>query len=130
MGLFDFGKKMVKGYDKVKTKEKMTYDELYDAIKDATFEAGEPFITGEGFMRCIQFPPTGKYKLQVAIAGKTITVAKIYNGLGGLAQESVGDVLTDGWYTGVNKENREQNEMSWKVAEVIKTKLQEKGLAD
>ncbi len=130
MGLFDFAKKMTKGYDKVKTKEKMTYDELYEVIKTGTFEAGEPFITGEGFMRCIQFPPTGKYKLQVAITGKTITVAKIYNGLGGLASETVGDVVTDGWYTGLNEENLEQNEMTWKVAEVIKTMLQDKGLAE
>ncbi len=129
MGLFDFGKKMVKGYDKVKSNKKLTYDELLEIMKDGTYEAGEPFITGSGFMRCIQFPPGDLYKLQVAISGTTITVAKIPNGAAGFAKEAALDVVTDGWFSSVNGENLEQNEMSWKITAEIKRLLENKGLA-
>ncbi len=129
MGLFDFGKKMVKGYDKVKTTEKLTYEELYEVIKDGTFSGGKPFLTGSGIMHCIQFPTTGKYKLQIAITGKTITVSKIYDGLGGMAAEGIGDALTGGWFSSLNQENLEQNEASWEVAAEIKRLLEAKGLA-
>ncbi len=129
MGLLDFSKKMFKGYDKVKTTQKMTYDELLVEMQAGTYDAGEPFITGEGFMRCIQFPPSGMYKIQVAISGKTITVAKIYDGVGGFAQETIGDVVTDGWFKSLNSENLDQNELTWAVAAEIKRLLEAKGLA-
>ncbi len=129
MGFFDFAKKATKGYDKVKTKEKMTYDELIEIMKEGKYPVGEPFITGTGIMRCIQFPPTGKYKIQIAVTGKTITVAKIYSGVGGLVEETVGDVVTDGWYGSLNNENMEQNEATWVVAAEIKRLLEAKGLA-
>jgi len=91
MGFFDSfksgAKDVFKGYDKVKLKEKITYDELYEIMKDETYSVGKPEITGSGLMRCIQFPAVDKYKIQIAITSKTITISKIYSGAGGLAKE-------------------------------------------
>ena len=93
MGFFDSfksgAKDVFKGYDKVKLKEKITYDELYEIMKDETYSVGKPEITGSGLMRCIQFPAVDKYKIQIAITSKTITISKIYSGAGGLAKEII-----------------------------------------
>lgn len=71
IGFFDSfksgAKDVFKGYDKVKLKEKITYDELYEIMKDETYSVGKPEITGSGLMRCIQFPAVDKYKIQIAI---------------------------------------------------------------
>ena len=44
MGFFDSfksgAKDVFKGYDKVKLKEKITYDELYEIMKDETYSVG------------------------------------------------------------------------------------------
>ena len=68
MGFFDSfksgAKDVFKGYDKVKLKDKITYDELYEIMKDETYSVGKPEITGSGLMRCIQFPAVDKYKIQ------------------------------------------------------------------
>ena len=83
MGFFDSfksgAKDVFKGYDKVKLKDKITYDELYEIMKDETYSVGKPEITGSGLMRCIQFPAVDKYKIQIAITSKTITISKIYS---------------------------------------------------
>lgn len=75
MGFFDSfksgAKDVFKGYDKVKLKDKITYDELYEIMKDETYSVGKPEITGSGLMRCIQFPAVDKYKIQIAITSKT-----------------------------------------------------------
>ena len=48
MGFFDSfksgAKDVFKGYDKVKLKEKITYDELYEIMKDETYSVGKPEI--------------------------------------------------------------------------------------
>ena len=71
MGFFDSfksgAKDVFKGYDKVKLKEKITYDELYEIMKDETYSVGKPEITGSGLMRCIQFPAVDKYKIQISL---------------------------------------------------------------
>ena len=57
MGLFGSIKKAAddtcKGYDKVKTNKKMTYEELYEVIKDGNFAVGKPALVGKGIMHCI-----------------------------------------------------------------------------
>lgn len=125
MGIF---KKYFKGYEKTKTTHKLTYEELYEVIKEGNFPCGEPFLTGKGIMHCIQFPPANKYLLQVAITGKTITVSKIYNGVGGLAKEAIGDSVTDGWFSMLNGENVDLNKMTEIITVEISRLLDEKGL--
>ena len=105
MGLFKDVKKGIKTYNKVKVKRKMTYDELYEIIKDGEYPLAQPEITGKGMMRAIRFDSTGKYQIMVAISGKTIAVSKVNSGVGSFAQEMVGDALTDGWFKILNKEN-------------------------
>lgn len=117
-----------KGYDKIKTNKKLTYDELYEFIKDGNFEIGKPEISGSGIMRCIRFPEVDKYQIQIAITGQTITTSKIYSGAGGLLKESVGDALTNGWYNGINKENIDLNKMTRTINEEIARILKEEGL--
>ena len=130
MGFFDSfksgAKDVFKGYDKVKLKEKITYDELYEIMKDETYSVGKPEITGSG---CIQFPAVDKYKIQIAITSKTITISKIYSGAGGLAKEMIGDVFTDGMYDIVNKENIDLNRATREVGEKLKVLLEKRGLA-
>lgn len=41
----------------VKTKQKYTIEELYEAIKDAEFTAGTPELTTHGLTTIITFPP-------------------------------------------------------------------------
>lgn len=132
MGLFDKFKKtgtdMAKVYDKVKVNKKLTYDELLEIMKEGTYPSGQPFITGKGIMRCIQFPAVDKYLIQVALSGTTITITKIYNGIGGLVKESVGDALTNGWYQGINGENIELNQLTRIIGEEVSRILEGKGL--
>ena len=127
MGFFDSfkseAKDVFKGYDKVKLKEKITYDELYEIIKDETYSVGKPEITGSGLMRCIQFPAVDKYKIQIAI------ISKIYSGAGGLAKEIIGDAFTNGMYDIVNEENIDLNRATREVGEKLKVLLEKRGLA-
>lgn len=125
MGMY---KKYFKGYDKTKTTHKLTYEELYEVMKEGTYPCGEPFLTGKGIMHCIQFPAVDKYLLQVSITGKTITVAKINNGIGGFAKEAMLDSVTDGWFSMLNKENVDLNQMTEVVTAEISRLLEEKGL--
>ncbi len=132
MGLFDKFKKtstdMVKGYDKVKLNRKMTYEELVEIMKEGSYPSGQPFLTGKGIMHCIQFPPVDKYLIQVSLTGTTITIAKIYNGLGGLVKESAGDLFTNGWYQGINGENIELNQLTRIIGQELSSILEAKGL--
>ena len=133
MGFFDSfksgAKDVFKGYDKVKLNDKITYDELYEIMKDETYSVGKPEITGSGLMRCIQFPAVDKYKIQIAITSKTITISKIYSGAGGLAKEIIGDAFTNGMYDIVNEENIDLNRATREVGEKLKVLLEKKGLA-
>ena len=133
MGFFDSfksgAKDVFKGYDKVKLKEKITYDELYEIMKDETYSVGKPEITGSGLMRSIQFPAVDKYKIQIAITSKTITISKIYSGAGGLAKEIIGDAFTNGMYDIVNEENIDLNRATREVGEKLKVLLEKRGLA-
>lgn len=117
-----------KGYDKVKTNTKLTYEELYDVIKDGNFSSGKPELTGSGIMKCIKFPPVDKYVVQLAITGTTITITKIYSGVGGFAKEEVGDMFTHGFYSAFNKENIDQNRATREIGEEITNLLKAKGL--
>jgi|APHig6443717817_1056837.scaffolds.fasta_scaffold07262_5 flavoprotein len=132
MGIFsklaDTSKKMYKMYDKVKMNKKLTYDELFEIMKEGTYPLGEPEINGSGIMRAIRFQTTGKYQVMVAITSTTITISKSYSGVGGLAKELVGDAVTDGWYSGLNKENLDGNEAVEAVGKEIARLLQVKGL--
>ena len=127
MGFFDSfksgAKDVFKGYDKVKLKDKITYDELYEIMKDETYSVGKPEITGSGLMRCIQFPAVDKYKIQIA------TISKIYSGAGGLAKEIIGDAFTNGMYDIVNEENIDLNRATREVGEKLKVLLEKRGLA-
>ena len=125
MGVF---KDLFKGYEKTKTTRKLTYEELYDVIKDGSFPCGAPALTGKGIMHCIQFPPVDKYLIQVAITGQTITVSKIYNGAAGLAKEAIMDSVTGGWFSAVNGESIDLNRMTEVVTTEISRLLDEKGL--
>ena len=133
MGFFDSfksgAKDVFKGYDKVKLKDKITYDELYEIMKDETYSVGKPEITGSGLMRCIQFPAVDKYIIEFAITSKTITISKIYSGAGGLAKEIIGDAFTNGMYDIVNEENIDLNRATREVGEKLKVLLEKKGLA-
>ncbi len=132
MGIFsklaDTSKKMCKMYDKVKMSKKLTYDELFEIMKEGTYPLGEPEINGSGFMRAIRFQATGKYQVMVAITSTTITISSSYSGVGGFAKELVGDAVTDGWYSGLNKENLDGNEAVEAVGKEIARLLQAKGL--
>lgn len=128
MGLFKKMKTSVKSYSKVKVNQKLEYDQLYEIIKDGQYPLGKPEITGKGMMRAIRFNPTGKYQVMLAISGKTITVGKSYSGAGGLAKEMVGDKLTDGWFSLVNKENMDGNEAVEEIGKEISRLLEEENL--
>ena len=133
MGFFDSfksgAKDVFKGYDKVKLNDKITYDELYEIMKDETYSVGKPEITGSGLMSCIKFPAVDKYKIQIAITSKTITISKIYSGAGGLAKEIIGDTFTNGMYDIVNEENIDLNRATREVGEKLKVLLEKRGLA-
>lgn len=118
----------IKMYDKVKTSEKLTYDELYEIMKEGTYSIGTPEIKGSGIMRCIKFPPVDKYLVQVAITGKTITITRVYSGVEGFTKEAVGNALTDGMYDVLNKENIDLNRATREVGETISGLLKEKDL--
>lgn len=132
MGLFGSIKKAAddtcKGYDKVKTNKKMTYEELYEVIKDGNFAVGKPALVGKGIMHCIQFPPVNKYLIQIAVTGNTITISKIYNGVGGLTKDMLGDAVTDGWFSALNEENIDLNRATRDIGEEISRLLKEQGL--
>ena len=110
MGLFKDAKKGIKSYSNIKVKQKIEYEELYDIIKDGTYPLAKPEITGKGMMRAIRFESTGKYQIMVVSSGKLISVSKVYSGVGGFAQEAVGDAMTKGWFKIFNKENLDGNE--------------------
>ena len=107
MGFFDSfksgAKDVFKGYDKVKLNDKITYDELYEIMKDETYSVGKPEITGSGLMRCIQFPAVDK--------------------------EIIGDAFTNGMYDIVNEENIDLNRATREVGEKLKVLLEKRGLA-
>ena len=125
MGIF---KDYFKGYEKTKTTQKLTYDELYDIIKDGNFPCGQPELTGTGMMRCIQFPAVDKYRLQVAIMGNTITITKIYSGVKGALKEMALDAVTDNNYGLLNHESVDANRMTETVRSEIARLLDAKGL--
>lgn len=125
MGIF---KDYFKGYEKTKTTQKLTYDELYDIIKDGNFPCGQPELTGTGMMRCIQFPAVDKYRLQIAIMGNTITITKIYSGVKGALKEMALDAVTDNNYGLLNHESVDANRMTETVRGEIARLLDAKGL--
>lgn len=134
MGLFGSLKKVTddtcKRYDKVKMTKKLSYEELYDIIKNGKYSVGEPFLTGKGIMHCIQFPPVDKYLIQIAITGKTITISNIFHGIGGAVKELAGDAITDGWYSTLNEENIDLNRATREVGTEISCLLEAQGLLD
>ena len=79
-------------------------------------------------MHCIQFPPVDKYVIQVALSGTTVTITKIYNGVGGILKETVGDAVTGGWYDVLNGENIDLNQMTRIIGEELTRLCGEKGL--
>ena len=74
-------------------------------------------------------PAVDKYKIQIAITSKTITISKIYSGAGGLAKEIIGDAFTNGMYDIVNEENIDLNRATREVGEKLKVLLEKRGLA-
>lgn len=120
MNLF---KKMYKMYFKVKMNKKMSYEELYEIIKDGDYPIGKPEISGEGIMHAIRFQPTGKYQIMVGMAGKTLTVSKSYSGVESFAKIAALDLVTDRWYQTLNKENLDGNEAVEVIGEEIKRLL-------
>ena len=77
---------------------------------------------------CIQFPPVDNYVIQVALSGTTVTITKIYNGVGGILKETVGDAVTGGWYDVLNGENIDLNQMTRIIGEELTRLCGEKGL--
>ena len=69
----------------------------------------------------------GKYQIFVVAAKNKVCVQKSYSGAGGLAKEALGDALTNGWYTGINKENLDGNEMVEEISKEIVRLMTEKG---
>lgn len=125
MGIF---KDLFKGYDKTKTTKKLSYDELYEVIKDGNFPCGKPELTGSGIMRCIKFPPVDKYVIQIAVTGQTITVSKVYSGVAGIVKENVVDAVSGGLYSTFNGESIDLNKMTEVVTTEIKRLLDENNL--
>ncbi|AFA46897.1 hypothetical protein [Acetobacterium woodii] len=132
MGLFDKfkqgSKDMIKSYDKVKLNKKLTYDDLYEVMREGTYPCGEPQLTGKGMMRCIKFPPVDKYVIQVALSGTTVTITKVYSGVGGILKETVGDAVTGGWYNALNGENIDLNQLTRIVGNELTKLCELKGL--
>lgn len=118
----------IKMYDKVKTNKKLTYEEVLEIMKEGTYSIGTPDIQGSGIMKCIKFPPVDKYLVQVAITGTTITITKIYNGVSGMMKETAGDIMSDGFYSAVNKENIDLNRATREIGATLSELLQAKGL--
>ena len=119
---------IVKDYDSIKVKRKLTYEELLNIMKDGTYPCGEPNITGNGIMKCIRFPAVNKYMIQMAINGKTIMVTKVYNGAGGMLKEVAGNAATDGWYFVFNGENIDLNQMTRGIGKEISRLLVKEGI--
>lgn len=129
MGLVKDFKKGVINYNQMKVREKLDYDQLYEIIKDGSYpESERPEITGKGMMRAIRFQATGKYQIMVAIGGKTISVSNVYSGVGGMANEMIGDSLTKGWFKIFNKENMDGNENVQEIGKEIRRLLEEANL--
>lgn len=125
MGIF---KKMYKMYSNIKMNRKMSYEELYEIIKDGEYPIGKPEISGEGIMHAIRFQPTGKYQIMVGMAGKTLTVSKSYSGVTGFVKIAALDSVTNGLYQGLNKENLDGNEAVEKIGKEISRLLELNGL--
>lgn len=128
MGLLKGFKKGVINYTKMKVKEKLTYDQLYEIIKDGNYPLGELKITGKGMMRAIRFDATGKYQIMVALSGKTISISNIHSGAGGMATEMLVDSVTNDLYGVFNKEKQDGNENVQEIGKEVRRLLEEANL--
>lgn len=128
MGLFDSMKKMYRSYSNLKIKQKIDIDTLFDIMKDGNYSLGKPEITGKGMMRTIHFRSMGKDQVLVSIMGKMVSVQKGYDSTQGVAKDTVDDELTGGWYSGVNKENLDINQVIEAIGKEIARLLEEKDL--
>ena len=89
----------------VKTKKDYTIEELYEAIKDHTFTAGEPSLTKHGLAYVITFPPLDRQN-QVWVmqggmkkSGNKFSVQKQEAaGVGNMAANMALDKLTGGFF--------------------------------
>jgi hypothetical protein len=118
----------IKGYDKVKTNRKLSYEELLEIMQCGTYSIGVPKIQGSGIMKCIKFPPVDKYLVQVAVTGTTISIVKINNGVSSLIKEAAKDTISNGYYSILNEENINLNRATREVGETIRGILKEKRL--
>lgn len=128
MGLIKGFKKGVINYTKIKLREKLDYDQLYEVIKDGNYPSGRLEITGKGMMRAIRFDATGKYQIMVALSGKTISISNIHSGIGGMAKEMVGDSVTSGLFGVFNKEKQDGNENVQEIGKEVRRLLEEANL--
>ncbi|MCH3944033.1 MAG: hypothetical protein WAY93_04050 [Atopobiaceae bacterium] len=84
------------------TKKAYTIEELYEAIKDKTFTAGEPSLTKNGVAYVITFPALDRQNqvwVMMASKGRKISVQKSEAaGMGTLAGNLALDSLTDGLF--------------------------------
>lgn len=100
----------MKGYERIKLKEPMTTEELFEKIKDGNYPQGAPTLSGSGKGAQIDFPPNNKYKPMAIASGKSITISQVYNGVGGLVQEMGMETLTNGWSTIFNKDRNKNSD--------------------
>ena len=89
----------------VKFKNAYSLEELYEAIKDYDFTAGQPSLTKHGPATLITFPPIDSHNQVQIIKGslfgkeskKYIVQKGEAAGLGNVAKNIGLDLLTDGW---------------------------------
>ncbi|NLC03559.1 MAG: hypothetical protein GX787_04675 [Tissierellia bacterium] len=128
MGLIKGFKKGVINYTKIKLREKLNYDQLYEVIKDGDYPSGKPEITGKGIMRAIRFEATGKYQIMVALSGRTISISNIHSGVSGMAKEMVADAFTDDLYGVFNNEKQDGNANVQEIGKEVRRLLEEANL--
>ncbi len=129
MLFFQSDKNQISNYSSLQTKKTISYDELFDLIKDVPLAAGDPFISGTGMMRCIQFHPTSHYKILISINGTNITVSKVLANSSATSQEKLTNSIQNVWYNSIKKESSKQNEIVHLVLETIRNVLQTHHLA-
>jgi hypothetical protein len=126
MEVLQKAKNVVKSYAVIKITRKLTYEQLLDILKDETYSAGQPSITGKRFMRCIRFPEEDKYQIQIAITGCNIKINKVYNGVSGMLAEHTGNTFVDNWKQVSTEKNDalkiSMDEIVSKMTDLLKSK--------
>jgi hypothetical protein len=79
-------------------------------------------------MRCIRFPVVDKYRLQVAISGTTVSIAKVFANVSGFAKTAAVDAVFEAPVSAFEGESIDLNRATREVGETLRGLLKEKDL--